>query len=112
MERFPGIFIVATNLFKGLDPAALRRFTFKLEFQAMAPSQRLRMFLTETGIIAAGTIVDPAQLEAWNMKLTMMPMLTAGDFATVKRQTVLLGETLTPEDWINQLQIECATKAK
>lgn len=31
MERYPGIFIAATNLMSGLDAAALRRFDFKLQ---------------------------------------------------------------------------------
>ncbi|MCK7578803.1 MAG: hypothetical protein MZV65_25785 [Chromatiales bacterium] len=30
MERFPGIFVAATNLMCGIDGAALRRFDFKL----------------------------------------------------------------------------------
>jgi hypothetical protein len=37
MERFPGIFIAATNLMDGLDAAALRRFDFKLHFRPWRP---------------------------------------------------------------------------
>ena len=32
MENFSGVMIGATNFFENLDPAVLRRFTFKLEF--------------------------------------------------------------------------------
>ena len=32
MENFDGIMIAATNFSKNLDPATMRRFTFKLEF--------------------------------------------------------------------------------
>jgi SpoVK/Ycf46/Vps4 family AAA+-type ATPase len=34
MERFAGIFICTTNLMDSIDQAALRRFTFKIQFQA------------------------------------------------------------------------------
>jgi hypothetical protein len=111
MERFPGIFIVATNLFTGLDQAALRRFTFKLEFLPLNMEQRLRMFLAESGA-GADPSVSPAQIEAWHMDLMLMPHLTAGDFATVKRQMLLLNEPLSPAEWIEQLRIECAVKPK
>lgn len=111
MERFPGIFIVATNLFKGLDQAALRRFTFKLEFLALDMDQRLRMFLSETGL-GQKHGQPAAQIEAWHTELMLMPHLTAGDFATVKRQILLLDEPLTPAQWVEQLRIECSVKAK
>lgn len=111
MERFPGIFIAATNLFKGLDQAALRRFTFKLEFLALDMDQRLRMFLSETGLgLKHGQ--SAAQIEAWHTELMLMPHLTAGDFATVKRQILLLDEPLTPAQWIEQLKVECSVKTK
>ena len=47
MERYPGIFIAATDLMGGLDPAALRRFDFKLHFRALTPAQRLGLFARE-----------------------------------------------------------------
>lgn len=39
-----------------------------------------------------------------------MPLLTPGDFATVKRQSLVLDVRLTPEEWLEQLEIECALK--
>ncbi|NIP99131.1 MAG: AAA family ATPase, partial [Nitrospinaceae bacterium] len=33
METFRGVFLCATNFLNGLDSAALRRFTFKVEFR-------------------------------------------------------------------------------
>jgi len=39
-----------------------------------------------------------------------MRNLTAGDFATVQRQCRLLGEILTPEQWIEQLEVEVRMK--
>jgi len=110
MERFEGIFIVATNLFRGLDAAALRRFTFKMEFQALHPEQRWDMFIAEAGLKGKLSTLPRAQRDAWFDSLTFMQHLTAGDFATVKRQCILLEETLSPEAWISQLQMECDVK--
>lgn len=110
MERFPGIFIVATNLFKGLDTAALRRFTFKMELRALRPEQRWEMFVQEAGVKGNASNYSKAQKDAWRGALVLMHQLAAGDFATVKRQCILLGETLTPAQWIEQLQIECDLK--
>lgn len=47
MEQFSGVFICATNLFSGLDPAVLRRFVFKIEFQALNIAQRETLFVQE-----------------------------------------------------------------
>lgn len=103
MERYSGVFICATNLFESLDAAALRRFTFKFQFQALDDTQRLRMFKNETGI----EVTDDHPLYFDLMKLRY---LTPGDFATVKRQAMLFDETLTPEVWLEQLDIESKAK--
>ncbi len=110
MERFPGVFIVATNLFRGLDTAALRRFTFKLELRALSPEQRWNMFVSEAGIKKTLAEIARTQKDSWKADLYQMHQLAAGDFATVKRQCILLGETLSPDQWIEQLQIECDIK--
>ena len=36
--------------------------------------------------------------------------LTPGDFATVKRQSNMLDQELSPEDWLNQLADEAKAK--
>jgi hypothetical protein len=110
MERYEGIFIVATNLFRGLDAAALRRFTFKLELRALKPEQRWDMFVAETGLKDNAGEYTKAQKDGWRGSLALMHQLAAGDFATVKRQCILLGESLTPSQWVEQLQIECDVK--
>jgi len=112
MERFPGIFIVATNLFQGLDAAALRRFTFKLEFRALDPDQRWDMFVNEAGLKGKLGTLPQALRDSWWETLCFMPHLAAGDFATVKRQCILLDEVLTPEQWLEQLRIECDVKSE
>lgn len=112
MERFEGIFIVATNLFTGLDSAALRRFTFKLEFLSLTAEQRWEMFLNETGLRSDTGSYSSDELEAFQEALVFLHQLTPGDFATVKRQCVLLDEKLSPVEWLEQLRIECAVKTR
>lgn len=44
MERFSGVLICATNFEKNLDPAAIRRFSHKVKFQALKPEANLKFF--------------------------------------------------------------------
>lgn len=110
MERFEGVFFCATNLFERLDAAALRRFTFKIGFQALSLEQRWSMFLNESGLLASQ--LSPAETEQWQMALAELRDLTPGDFATVKRQATLLDVRLSPQDWLEQLRAETAVKRR
>ncbi|AOY93400.1 ATPase [Cupriavidus sp. USMAA2-4] len=105
MERFNGIFLCTTNLFDRIDEAALRRFSFKIRFLPLKPAQRVAMFTDEALGGDAGALSDSMRRE-----LDAMDCLTPGDFATVKRQCVLLGEALTPEEFLAQLRQEHAVK--
>jgi len=110
MERFEGIVVVATNLFRDLDAAALRRFTFKIEFRELDAGQRWRMFLSEAGLTDTVGGINAETREKWENRLLLMPHLTPGDFATVKRQCLVLDTCLTPGEWLDQLEIECQIK--
>jgi SpoVK/Ycf46/Vps4 family AAA+-type ATPase len=105
MERFKGVFICTTNLFDRIDEAALRRFTFKIQFKALTREQREKMFTTEAldGNTANLTIKIAD-------RLNKLQMLTPGDFASVKRQITLLDETLAPEEFLEQLEQEHKVK--
>jgi adenylate kinase family enzyme len=103
MERFPGIFICASNLFTQLDAAAIRRFTFKFNFQELDDQQRIKMFENETGVRVDETHPQYEQL-------MMIQHLTPGDFATVKRQANLLDLTLDVDTWLLQLAEEAKAK--
>ena len=108
MERFPGLFICATNLMSSLDAAALRRFTFKLEFKALTNEQRLKMFVNESRIdLSTYSQQDHDNLV---MELAMIKHLTPGDFATVRRQANILGEELDVETWLDRLDLESKAK--
>lgn len=112
MERFKGTFICATNLFSSLDSAALRRFTFKLEFLALTPDQRWQMFLNEAGLRGFEDTFKAAELNKWQERLNTIKWLTPGDFATIKRQSIVLDEILSPTQWLDQLESEVAAKSK
>ena len=101
MERFAGIFICTTNLMDSIDQAALRRFTFKIRFRPLRPEQREAMFVVE----ALGG--EAARLDAvTRQRLARLEQLCPGDFAAVKRQAEILGESLPPEDFLDQLEAE------
>lgn len=106
MERFDGIFICATNLFGALDPAALRRFAFKIAFKAMMPEQRMRMFIQEALGNESERLDDPTRA-----RLRLMDNLVPGDFAVVKRQMKVLGNILTPGQFLDELESECRLKS-
>jgi SpoVK/Ycf46/Vps4 family AAA+-type ATPase len=107
MERYPGIFIAATNRMASLDQAALRRFEIKLQFRALNRSQRRALFAREVFGDAEAEL--PALIAR---HLDALESLTAGDVATVCRQRALLGENLSAEQFLRRLVVECRLKAK
>jgi hypothetical protein len=110
MERFSGIFVCTTNLFSQIDAAALRRFTFKLELLPLTIDQRWQMFCKELGLPSLA--MSEALHSVYEERLALMQDLTPGDFATVKRQCQILGEDLSAEQWLEQLEIEVRAKAR
>jgi SpoVK/Ycf46/Vps4 family AAA+-type ATPase len=105
MERFAGVFICTTNLFQELDEAALRRFTFKIQFKPLTSEQRERMFVAE----ALGGDVSRLTAEQ-SSRLAQLGSLAPGDFASVKRQCDVLGENFEPDEFLSQLEAEHRVK--
>ena len=75
METHPLPFVCTTNLMERLDQASLRRFTLKLKFESLRPSQAAVAFERFFGTTSPCRLPDG---------------LTAGDFATVRRKQRLL----------------------
>jgi SpoVK/Ycf46/Vps4 family AAA+-type ATPase len=105
MERFSGVFICTTNLFQELDEAALRRFTFKIQFKPLTAEQRERMFVAE----ALGGDASLMTAER-SSRLLQLGSLAPGDFASVKRQCDVLGESFEPDEFLSQLEAEHRVK--
>lgn len=80
MEVHDQPFFLTTNLMDDLDPASLRRFTFKIKFDFMQPDQSARLFKQYFGVEAPATILKNE-------------ILTPGDFANVKRKADILNIT-------------------
>ncbi len=101
MERFHGIFICTTNTMDRIDQAALRRFTFKIQFKPLTTAQREAFFVAEAcgGDVA---LLSP-DLAAG---LVLLDQLCPGDFAAVQRQAQILDAVLSPQEFLEQLQAE------
>jgi len=78
LDRHPLPFVAATNHGGKLDPAALRRFVFKLDLQPFGPARAARAYARFFGCPAPAALAD-------------VPNLTPGDFAVVRRQIRHLG---------------------
>ena len=76
MECFRGIFVAATNYLASLDPAVLRRFTFKLAFGYLDRAGKRTFFER-----FFRTPLTPAEEE----ELDAIPRLCPGDFRTVRQ---------------------------
>ena len=83
MENFRGILVCATNFSDNLDPATVRRFTFKVEFDYLANDGKAAFFERMFGRTL--TPGDRAALDA-------IPNLAPGDFRTVRQSLRYLGE--------------------
>lgn len=95
LDRHPLPFVAATNHGGKLDPAALRRFVFKLDLGPLEPARAARAFERFFGLPA------PAGL-------ARIAGLTPGDFAVVKRQLRFSGGDTA---WIlDRLRDEVAAK--
>jgi SpoVK/Ycf46/Vps4 family AAA+-type ATPase len=101
MERFHGIFICTTNLMDRIDQAALRRFTFKIQFKPLTRGQRLALFVTDA---CAG---DVSRVDRdIDKRLAALDQLCVGDFSAVKRQNTILDAHLEPTEFLDQLEAE------
>ncbi len=82
MERFPGVFICATNHREVLDSAALRRFDLKLALNALRPEQNRALFGELCAALGLEDEVEPALAR----RLAALESATPGDYATVGRR--------------------------
>ena len=84
MENFNGIMVGATNFLRNLDPAVLRRFTYKLGFD----------YLDNTGKKIFFERMFKTKLSFGELKrLDAIENLTPGDFRTVRQSLYYLDAT-------------------
>ena len=103
MEKFEGVMIGATNFLDRLDPAVLRRFTFKLQLD----------YLTDAGkrIFFDRYFHSPLSDEE-GRRLDAIDRLAPGDFRTVCENLFYLYENATNAERLSALQAESAAKGK
>jgi transitional endoplasmic reticulum ATPase len=108
LERFGGTFVGATNLKESLDLAVFRRFDFKVGFGYLKPDQAWLLFNAMT----AGLKVPMHPSEAGQLKgrLARLHHLTPGDFAVVKRKSLMLEKKHTAGVLLTWLEQEVAAK--
>ena len=81
MEVHPYPFVCTTNLMDALDPASLRRFSFKVKYDFLTRAQVQQAFAHFFGLdVAAADVCG-------------LDKLTPGDFALVKNKAEILGKT-------------------
>jgi SpoVK/Ycf46/Vps4 family AAA+-type ATPase len=103
LEAFRGVVACTTNLMDDLDPAALRRFVFKVRFRPLRPEQALALFAS-TFPWAAGNVGQVAA------QLRTLTLVTPGDFAAVARRASALQEEPEAEVLALWLAEEVAVK--
>lgn len=101
MESFEGIFIASTNFMESLDSATLRRFDLKVRFDWLKPAQ-IRI-LVEDMLGDLKLTASETQIE----QIAQIECLTPGDFANVRRQSLL-----RPLDCAEALQFALAAESK
>jgi SpoVK/Ycf46/Vps4 family AAA+-type ATPase len=107
MERFRGLLICTTNRIRDLDPAALRRFTHKVQFDYLCPNGNEIFFKH----ILAPLLRWPLTPEL-RQRLAAIKCLTPGDFKTVRDQYAFYPEAeRKPLLFICALEDEARTKA-
>ena len=81
LESFSGICICTTNRRDGMDPAAMRRFSFKIPFGYAGPVQLNALYSSLLAPLVGTPL--PAELK---VKLDAQKKLTPGDFHAVRMQ--------------------------
>lgn len=100
MESHPLPFAMTTNLYQEIDPAAKRRFLFKLHFSPLDAAQSKQAFR------------EFFELEAPENLLQGNLPLTPADFALVKRQRRFLLADASPERLADLVKAEAKTRFK
>ncbi len=101
MENFDGVMVAATNFSKNLDPATMRRFTFKLEFGYLEDDGKKLFF---------ERFFKTSLSQDEFMALASLKNLAPGDFRTVRQELFYLGGEVNNRDRINALRDECSRK--
>ena len=104
LEDFDGCFFAATNLVESLDPAAMRRFDYRLQFDWLPLAARLALLEAQLDRFAVSERLDCGQRQA---RLAGLPWLLPGDFAALRRRAEAAMPALSETqllDWLIDIQ--------
>lgn len=106
MENFNGIFAVSTNLIQKLDPAALRRFTFRIHFDFLDNAGKEIFYRTYFLPLNAPELTDADRAD-----LHAIERLTPSDYRNVRQQFFYLEDAaLTAKEIIDALRLEAQSR--
>jgi SpoVK/Ycf46/Vps4 family AAA+-type ATPase len=110
LESFRGIVACTTNLFRQLDAASLRRFTFKVPFDYLPPDKAARLFRQafQSWLPPDGPLDESELVRA----LRGLACLAPGDFAAVARRGRALGARWTAQQLVSELALEVSVKER
>ena len=102
MENFGGVFVGTTNFSGMLDPAVVRRFTFKIELDYLTSFGKRHFF---------EKFFDVNLSSEEECALDKLECLTPGDFRTVRQELYYLGDDVDNADRIAALEEEIRAKS-
>jgi SpoVK/Ycf46/Vps4 family AAA+-type ATPase len=106
MENFKGVLVCATNFKENLDPATIRRFLIKVNFDYLDDNGKLIFYKKMLANLADGKL-------SYNEinQLKSLHNLTPGDFRNIRQTFYYLNRnSLTHQDIISRLHNEVAEK--
>jgi len=107
MENHGGIFICCTNLLPNMDRAAMRRFTWKVEFRPLKPEYRVALYRKYFTI--RGKRLSPAMAK----RVRGIEGLTPGDLNTVwRRFRFIPDDEMRHEGIISALESEAGYRSQ
>lgn len=108
LQDFKGILICTTNMKDGLDPAVMRRFSFKLEFKYSDGKQAESLFNSILKPISGKELTKEELTELESIK-----NLTPGDFHVVENKFCsffTVSDKTGNKDLLSALKEECQKK--
>lgn len=109
LEEFRGAVACTTNLYKDLDQASLRRFSFKIPFDYLKPEQALLMFKSVFANFLPGQMTTDDEAVV-NASLRKFVNLAPGDFAAVSRRIKQIGISTSIGELLKELRAEAESK--
>ena len=105
MENYNGILICSTNLLENLDPAAMRRFDFKINFDYLKPEQACEVALDMLDVLK----VELSKEDRGQLRIGLTGIkLAHGDFAALLRRYVAMRAKPGWEQVVGDLKVEAS----